>query len=416
MGINFSFALQPVNLIKASNFDDYYSTTVAWDTIRDSSGGAGCFAQFGFPDSTSYNSFPYSISIDARKDAEIFPIAGYRGIVEQVLLVPKNIGDLISFSWTHAVEYKAHSKDSILQYSISLYGDYYDLCWIYLNGEADDDDFNRYFKMAVPEENEWVSQERDIKNDMESKGLGSLNIEIEKIILRSRWGTNSHRGCGQKVYWDDIKLIGWADYDRALTRIISGIPEEDKSYKAEVMLWNNGRKKLDISKVEMVVIKDGVDTVFQDRKDLRDIESDDSVKVSFMSWTPTEDGNYRIEFYTGYLWGKYFGDELVIDECDDDDYLFMEFTLGVKENKKRNRVVRWLKQSSKYIEFEVFYTGYADISLYDIQGRRVDDIYSGYVNSDKSITYDWRDLSKGVYFIRAEMGDKSITEKVIKIR
>ena len=90
---------------------------------------------------------------------------------------------------------------------------------------------------------------------------------------------------------------------------------------------------------------------------------------------------------------------------------------GVGEDDRRNiNSLTITEQNLDYIEFEIGITGYADISLYDIQGRKVDDIYSGYVNGNKRITYDWKDLSKGVYFIRAEIGDKSITEKVIKIR
>ena len=92
---------------------------------------------------------------------------------------------------------------------------------------------------------------------------------------------------------------------------------------------------------------------------------------------------------------------------------------GGMEGKKRRDIrkdITITEQGRDYIEFQVFYNGYADIRIYDIQGRRVGDIYSGYVDGKKSIIYDWSNLSKGVYFIRAEMEDGVITEKVVKVR
>ncbi len=68
------------------------------------------------------------------------------------------------------------------------------------------------------------------------------------------------------------------------------------------------------------------------------------------------------------------------------------------------------------LELKVHTIGYTHVSLYNIQGRRIDDIYSGYLNGKKKIIYNWKDLSKGIYFIRAEMEDRVITEKVVKVR
>ena len=85
----------------------------------------------------------------------------------------------------------------------------------------------------------------------------------------------------------------------------------------------------------------------------------------------------------------------------------------IKENKGDIAIT---EQGRDYIEFEVSYTGYADIRIYDIQGRKVGDIYSGYVDGKKTISYNWGDLSKGVYFIRLRTEDKESCKKVIKVK
>ncbi len=433
---SFIYGLEPVDLVINEGFDEPIKNFIdmksfEWDTLLHTSSSENAeFLKLGLPDSSIYHSFPHSLSIDTREDGvyESGERYSFYGVeVKERLLVPKSIVDLTSFSWWHRVEYKSHEYDSVYQYEIYL-------CfppdtvvdditqffmWVYTTDTTEDNYGEIYHKiLPVPEENIWKQYEVDIHKELLEE-MGVDTVWIGGVMVESSWFGSllDNRNRGQKVWWDDIRLVGWADYNRALTRIVSGVPEKNKPYTGEVMLWNNGRERLDVSNVEMVVIKDGVDTVYQERVTKWNIESDDSVKVSFFpEWVPEEDGNYRIEFYTGYLWGKYFGDELVIDECDDDDYLFMEFTLGVKENGDRGKGIKWLKQSSKYMEFGMGITGYADIGLYDVQGRKIDDIYSGYLNGKNKITYDWRNLSKGVYFIRVEMGDKVITEKVLKVR
>ena len=96
----------------------------------------------------------------------------------------------------------------------------------------------------------------------------------------------------------------------------------------------------------------------------------------------------------------------------------IDTVLGVNRGDEGGFIkgIKITEQGRDYVEFEVSYNGHADIGLYDIQGRKVGDIYSGCVDGEKSITYDWSNLPKGIYFIRAEMEDGVITEKVVKVR
>ncbi len=103
--------------------------------------------------------------------------------------------------------------------------------------------------------------------------------------------------------------------------------------------------------------------------------------------------------------------------CTDRGIYKMNKEEGVGDKSLKSVYMILIKNITKrQIEFEVKYTGYADISIYDIQGGKIGDIYSGYINDKKNITYNWGDLSKGVYFIRAKVGDGVITEKVVKVR
>ncbi len=405
-------ALEPVNLIRNGNFDH---NLIEWDTLSYSTTNCPNNFSFGFPDSSQSYSSPFSLSMDSRKDGTFRPTSAYQGNAYQSLLIPKKIKDIVKLKWCHKVKFKQEGRDRVSNYSVRIITYPFILVWRYTNEDVEDHDMYRIFKLEVPHSETWGCEERDIREDAEYKGI-DLNTWIIKLDLENKWVCKNNEGYGQKVYWDDIKLVGWADYDRALTRIVSGVPEKGKPYRAQVMLWNNGREKVDVSDIEMLLIKDGVDTVYHERLREREVESDDSVKVSFSEWIPEEDGNYRMEFYTGYLWGKYFGDELVVDECDENDYLVMEFTLGVEEGTDEEGVIRWVRQSSKYIEFEIGVTGYADIGIYDIHGRKVVGIYSGYVRRGERINYEWADLSCGTYFINVDMGGSSVMKKVVKIR
>ena len=412
---SYNYALIPVDLIPNDGFDLFikkYDRFLEWDT--GTTGGVyDKNVKFKLQEVDNYSSYPHSASIDTKENAD----GSYEGFIVERFILPKKARDLIKLSWKNYLLYKEDDYNKTYGYFISLAVSldsdserfFPFLSWIFLR-DTTEEFSGPVFKFFIPQDKKWCKMERNLKDDF-SIGI-NLDTEFDAMHLESMADyDNGLRG--QKVYWDDIKLIGWADYNRALTRIVSGIPEKDKPYRAEVMLWNNGRNHLSTSKVRMLVIKDEVDTLYNRDQLCFNMASDDSSKISFSSWIPTEDGNYRIEFYTGYLWSKYFGHDLAIDECDDDDYLVMEFTLGVREDN--SKVVEWIKQSNKYIDLNIGIEGKLDVSLYDIEGRKVAGIYSGYVDEGERISYDWEDLCMGIYFIKVKIGNKEFTKRIIKI-
>ncbi len=89
---------------------------------------------------------------------------------------------------------------------------------------------------------------------------------------------------------------------------------------------------------------------------------------------------------------------------------------GIREKDRGNRDRIRITEKKGCIEIEMGYNGYAEIKMYDIHGRKIDDIYSGYVDGNKKIIYDWKELPGGVYFIRVKLNSREVMQKLIKRR
>lgn len=165
----------------------------------------------------------------------------------------------------------------------------------------------------------------------------------------------------------------------------------------------------------MIVVKDG-DTVFEDRQVVENLKRDDSVVVRFKGWTPKEDGNYKMEFYTGYLFGKFITDELVLDECSEDDYLRMDFSFsGVEEDGDQEGIsFEVIANTEEYVGFriETEERDYVDVSVYDGAGKKLTTLYRGMVSGSKRIA--WKSKDKGVFFVRLRTSRKELKKKVVR--
>ena len=89
---------------------------------------------------------------------------------------------------------------------------------------------------------------------------------------------------------------------------------------------------------------------------------------------------------------------------------------GIREKDRGDRDRIRITEKKGCIEIEMGYNGYAEIKMYDIHGRKIDDIYSGYVDGNKKIIYDWKELPGGVYFIRVKLNSREVMQKLIKRR
>jgi len=69
------------------------------------------------------------------------------------------------------------------------------------------------------------------------------------------------------------------------------------------------------------------------------------------------------------------------------------------------------------IEFEISKPKRIQISLYNVRGERIKNIYNDFTNSEKnSFTIETDNLLSGVYFIRIDNGDVNLTRKILVIK
>jgi len=98
-------------------------------------------------------------------------------------------------------------------------------------------------------------------------------------------------------------------------------------------------------------------------------------------------------------------------------------TVGVREGSEGNRrnlklkVPSFLRGERAFVELSVPASGVVKLDLYDVSGRRVRELWKGYVSrGDKRIEVDLGGLCSGVYFLRAEVGGDVEVKRFILVR
>ena len=98
-------------------------------------------------------------------------------------------------------------------------------------------------------------------------------------------------------------------------------------------------------------------------------------------------------------------------------------TVGVREGREGSRrnlklkVPSLLRGERASVELSVPASGVVKLDLYDVSGRRVRELWKGYVSrGDKRIEVDLGGLCSGVYFLRAEVGGDVEVRRFILVR
>jgi hypothetical protein len=96
--------------------------------------------------------------------------------------------------------------------------------------------------MNFPSDTDWHSFARDIRNNILDEGI-SVDAKVDSFFLLG-WGGYLPPWCGQKIYWDDIRLTGYADYDVGVKAIL---PRDSigNAYTPTARIKNFGRKATD---------------------------------------------------------------------------------------------------------------------------------------------------------------------------
>ncbi|MBD3284748.1 T9SS type A sorting domain-containing protein [candidate division WOR-3 bacterium] len=225
---------------------------------------------------------------------------------------------------------------------------------------------------------------------------------------------------GQKVYWDDIELMGYADYDVGVKEILSpgsaGSFESSEespygysssSYEPVARIKNFGREPADFAVVAEIL--QGETQVYYDSFDWS-LPADTDDTVSFNTFDPPDTGAYILHIYT------VMDEPPAIDESDADDeknreLYFIAITEPVTPITLLDLKVNPICPGDVQIQYSLPNGHEGTLTLLDASGRCVD---AKQVKGYGTVKFS-TDQSSGVYFIKLEAGGSAMSRKIILI-
>ncbi|MCK4232638.1 T9SS type A sorting domain-containing protein [candidate division WOR-3 bacterium] len=410
------FALEPVNLIKDGGFEKDSELWLERSKIY----GAGGF------DSTVYNRHDpdsayigsYCASIDGRKrPAQNLPFNyGIMGQFYQPLAYPKKLKDLDSLELFHMVLFREEGvKGSTWAYGTRLYftrssdGILIDVVYDWAAPDltpAPDNPSYKHFPNTIANEGVWYSLKRDLKVDLIGEKDLSEDIELDTFLLFGTSWLDRGTWRGQKAFFDGVRLMGYADYDVGVKEILSGDSlREDTPYIPQARIKNFGRENAP----EFYVIAEVWDEETQIYYDSLpwSLDSDTEDIASFAEFTPDHPAPYILTIRT----------VMEPDESDEDDQLSKPLIyVGIAEPVTHPDAITLEVRSLTAplrVSYSLPYTESGTLTLYDAAGRRVERANirggSGKVEFNSA-------LPSGVYFVRLESADLTITKKAVVLR
>jgi len=256
----------------------------------------------------------------------------------------------------------------------------------------------------LPSDTNWCTFSWNLKADLLNAGISS-SASLDSFLIMG-WGIYWPPWKGQKIYWDDIRLMGYADYDVGVKEILSGDSlREGHPYTPEARIKNFGREPAD-SFLVIAEIWDTSGLAYSDTL-LWSLEGDTEDIASFADFTPDHPAPYILTIRT----------VMEPDECDEDDELskFLIYT-GIAEEPVTHPDAITLDVRSFTDPLRVSYAlPYAEpgtLTLYDAAGRRIERM-TVRESGEKSFSAS---LPSGVYFVRLESADLTLTRKAVLLR
>jgi len=410
------FALEPVNLIKDGGFEKDSELWVERSKIIN---GPGNY------DSTVYNRHDpdsayigdYCGSIDGRKKPlqSLPPGYGIEGYFYQIIPYPKQLKDLDSFEFFHMALFRNEGiKSSAGNYGAVLYftrpsGVFIEVWYGWLRPGSTpipDTPTRKVFSDTIPDEGVWYGPKRDLKADLIGKKGLPEDIELDTFLLYECSWLVFGAWRGQKAFFDGVRLTGYADYDVGVKEILSGDSlREGHPYTPEARIKNFGREPADEFSVVAEVWEEETRIYYDSLPWSLDSDTEDI--ASFADFTPDHNAPYILTIRT----------VMEPDECDEDDELskFLIYT-GITEPITPVTHLITLQVRSMINPLRVTYSiplgQQGTLTLYDAAGRRIERMNvrgSGKVDFNSA-------LPSGVYFVRLEMGQATVTRKAVVLK
>jgi len=411
-------ALERVNLLKNAGFEredeTWHSYTgmtrppVAYDSAK---------ANAHDPERAFTGSFSASVDTRARPGDDNLPLMFFdSAVVIQGLQIPKTMSDLDSLILRMKMIPRELNYKLTFVFGVSLSFDLGESFWkwcIYsFHGPAVnpglDGTHRKVLNFDAPDDTSWLEYRRLPSTDWLGKGIRPTSV-LDSIAVVS-YGAHDY-WLGQKVYWDDVRLMGYADYDVGVKEILSGDSlREDTPYIPQARIKNFGRGNAEFSVV--AEIWDDETQVYYDSLPWS-LAGDTEDIVSFADFTPDHPAPYILTIRT----------VMEPDECDEDDQLskFLIYT-GIAEPVTHPDAITFEIESLSTIRYSLPYATHVSLKIYDVSGRLVSKLVDGEVAPGvHELRWTGKDdvnrrCASGVYFVRFTADQYKASKKMVLIK
>jgi hypothetical protein len=344
-------------------------------------------------------------------------------VVRQYFLASKKLSDLDSLSWHHLII--PCSPSSVTSADMCIVGFTFanpernGFSYTFINPELNAG-YGIYILEKISEDDlVWRPFEKSLQQDFVESNLVPSNRELASFVLIG-WGIwwDFHSWWGQKVYWDDIRLMGYADYDvgvkyllspdsigtsEALGESLRNSPLAD--YTPVAGIKNFGRE--DAPEFSVIAeIWEGETRLYYDSLPWS-LTSDTEDTVTFADFTPTNAANHTLTVRT----------VMEPDESDEDDEMSKTlYGTGISEPVTHLAPITLDVRSLTHplrVSYALPYGEQGTLTLYDATGRRIERVN---VKASGSIEEFTSALPSGIYIVRLESGHGSISRKAVVLK
>ena len=403
------FALERVNLIRNRGFEREDSVwiveTGAWGVPNPAIGTT--------KDTLESITGLFSASADTKEPPSWMEFLAEDSVaISQDFIVSKKLADLDSLCWYHLIvprgsgafsstyacivgfTYANPERNGLGYGFINPVGSGVDN-WVDIPEKISEDDL------------EWRSFEKSLQQGFVESNRVSPNQELASFVLIG-WGLwwDFNRWWGQKVYWDDVQLMGYADYDVGVKEILSGDSiQPSMVYIPEARIKNFGRENAPEFYV-IAEVWEGETQIYYDSLPWSlDSDTEDTVSFKELILEPPLAPQYTLTIRT-------VADP---DECDEDDELSKLLIYeGITEQPAPDAITLQVRSltSPLRVAYSLPYDEPGTLTLYDVAGRRIERMT---VKGSGSVEFASA-LPSGVYFVRLESTELTITRKAVILR
>jgi len=409
------FALERVNLIKDHSFEKdsevWHTRVVCW-TYPD------CDAIVSRHDLENSYTGGFSGSGDTRIKPNIISTASnQQTLISQGFCEPKKVSDIDSLIVHYCVyprRINFFEDFCLCQFTLLIDAhkptEYWEVSYALKNNEFTLDSKNYEFRfitleqMSFPSDTSWYVLAKDIGSSLVSDPDIQLNSSVDSLIF-DVGGFMFNSWLGQKVFFDDVRLMGYADYDVGVKEIIS--PDGGSPYIPEAHIKNFGREPVDNFLVIATIAPVEGEVFYADTL-IWSLPADTEDTISFSCFIPDDLGYYNLHIYT----------VMEPDECDEDDEMSKVLTFySVTEPppshpNSLDLRINPICSSDIRVTYSLPQGHSGTLTLYDASGRHVD---TNQVKGHGTTELDL-DLAPGVYFVKLDASGVSLKRKVVVVR